>query len=147
MLLSSFVLFTSAVAVWAAPFPSNNKPTAKNAPQSTAVKTTSNGSSPSGWPSQVNDNGKSFGITQNLKTGTSAVETIDGAPALVAKYPKGSYAGAAKPHPGIAGFIVEGTGGSEANLENAREAVLDYEVKFQNGFDYVLAGKLPGLCE
>jgi hypothetical protein len=95
-----------------------------------------------GWPFTAGEDGKSFGIDQNVKTGTSSVGTEDGAPALIAEYPKGSYAGAT-----IAGFIFEGDGGSDAGLDNALEAQLSYQVKFQDDFDFVLAGKLPGLCK
>jgi hypothetical protein len=97
---------------------------------------------PAGWPFNAGEDGKPFGIDQSVKTGTSSVGTEDGAPALIAQYPKGSYAGA-----DIAGFIFEGDGGSDAGLDNALEAQLSYQVKFQDDFDFVLAGKLPGLCE
>jgi len=94
-----------------------------------------------GWPhSATTSREKSdFGISGNFKE--SYLETVEGAPAVVAKYPKGSYAGSKDP--GIAGFIFEASGSGD--IETAKEAVVKYQVKFPDGFQFALAGKLPGL--
>ncbi|KAG6831082.1 hypothetical protein H0H87_006198 [Tephrocybe sp. NHM501043] len=92
-----------------------------------------------GWPTSTDgDAQSSFGISGGFKD--SFLKTIDGAPTLVAEYPKGSYAGA-----NIAGWTFEASGGSSIDIESAREVKFSYQVKFPKGFDFVLAGKLPGL--
>ncbi|KAG6871917.1 hypothetical protein C0995_014884 [Termitomyces sp. Mi166 len=99
-----------------------------------------------GWPSSLQDNDakSSFGISGGFKQsyiGTGPEhETV-----LIGHYPKGSYAGSKSPGPGISGFIFEASGGPHVDLANAKEARLTYKLKFEPGFDFQLAGKLPGL--
>lgn len=109
---------------------------------STPTSTSSSDDFPTnGWPFNTNSNSakSAFGVSGNFKA--SYLDTIEGSAGLVANYPKGSYAGS--DNPGIAGFIFEASG--NADVENAKEAKMTYQVKFPKGFDFVLAGKLPGL--
>ncbi|KAG6840487.1 hypothetical protein C0991_006430, partial [Blastosporella zonata] len=123
LLLASF----SAFPVLAAPIPGHLKKRAESG----------------GWPATTGGSAKSsFGISGGFKD--SYLGTFDGGPVLIANYPKGSYAGA-KDIP--AGFIFEASGGPGADLNNAKEAKLSYEVQFPEDFEFDLAGKLPGLCE
>jgi len=94
-----------------------------------------------GWPHSTdpNDEKSAFGVSGNFKNAKLVMK--DSAPTLVASYAKGSYAGSKSP--GISGFIFNADGG--AAVTNAKEAVLNYQVQFPEGFDFVLAGKLPGL--
>ncbi|KAG5644474.1 hypothetical protein DXG03_008301 [Asterophora parasitica] len=100
-----------------------------------------------GWPHSTSDSTSSFGITSGFEP--NFLGTIDGAPALVATYPKGSYAGSNKPGqpvgPGIAGFIFSAAGAPSVNVDQAQEATLTYEVKFPAGFQFARGGKMPGL--
>lgn len=98
-----------------------------------------------GWPTSAGINAKdSFGISGNLKQ--KFLQKLDGQPTLVGEYPKGSYAGSkGAGAPGIGGFIFSASGGSSVDIESAKEAKLTYEVQFPTGFDFVLAGKLPGI--
>lgn len=98
---------------------------------------------PAGWPQSTNDKEKT---SLGLLGGTfdkADLQEIDNAPALVATYPDGSYAGAKKPKPGIGGFIFQADFGADLS---SGEAVLTYRVKFPEGFDFVQGGKLPGMC-
>jgi len=96
------------------------------------------------FPASVDDSGKAFGVKGNFKTKTSELRKMGDSAVLVAKYPKGSYAGSkGSGAPGIAGFIFSADGG--ADLKNAKEATFTYKVRFPEGFDFSLAGKLPGL--
>jgi hypothetical protein len=97
-----------------------------------------------GWPQATGNGAKSsFGISGGFKE--SYIKTMEGQPTLVGNYPKGSYAGSKDP--GIAGFIFEAAGGPDVNIDSAKEAKLTYQVQFPDGFEFALAGKLPGLCE
>lgn len=87
------------------------------------------------WPSGPDGNDSEFGISKHK----GELRQQGGSTVLVGHYPKGSYAGA-----NIAGFIFSGK--SNADLDNAKEAVLTYDIKFQEDFDFGLAGKIPGLC-
>jgi hypothetical protein len=101
---------------------------------------------PSGlvFPASVDDDGKAFGIKGKFRTKTAELRQQGDSAVLVGKYPEGSYAGSkGKGAPGIAGFIFSGTGG--ADLKDAKEATLTYDIQFQKGFDFALAGKIPGL--
>lgn len=87
------------------------------------------------WPASLDGNDSDFGITKHK----GDLRQEGGSIVLVGKFPKGSYAGANK-----AGFVFSGK--SNADLENAKEAVLTYDIKFQKGFEFALGGKIPGLC-
>ncbi|KAG6907259.1 hypothetical protein DXG01_009679 [Tephrocybe rancida] len=119
LILASF----SAFPVLAAPIPSH------------LMKRAASG----GWPTSTDGGARSsFGISGGFKD--SYLQSIENTPTLVGNYPKGSYAGAT-----IAGFIFEASGGPGADLSNAKEAKLSYQVQFPKTFDFALAGKLPGL--
>lgn len=146
-----FLCLSSTLLASAAPIRVVPRAKSKTSSASTSTPTggTENGTGDQGpggvvFPASVNDDGTAFGIKSHseFKKKTSDVQQVDGAAALVAKYPKGSYAGS-KGTPGIAGFIFDTNGGTD--LSNAKEAILNYEVKFPSGFDFVLAGKIPGL--
>jgi len=125
MLLSSVLLYASVsiFPAFAAPIPKSLRIRAS-----------------AGWPQSTDDSQeKAFGISGNFKQ--SYLQEKEGAATLVATYPKGSYAGSKDP--GIGGFIFEATGG--VDLTTAKEAVLNYQVQFPEGFNFVLAGKIPGL--
>jgi hypothetical protein len=79
-----------------------------------------------------------FGINGGFKQ--SFLKQREGQQTLVGSYPKGSYAGA-----NIAGFIFTADGGASVDLDNAKEVELTYSVKFAEGFQFALGGKLPGL--
>jgi len=96
-----------------------------------------------GWPHSTSDDKASFGISGGFQQ--TYIKTIEGQPTLVGNYPKGSYAGSKPPGPGIAGFIFEAAGGPDVSIDTAKEAKLTYQVKFPTGFDFALAGKMPGL--
>lgn len=94
----------------------------------------------SGWPqSTASSEQTAFG---NKNIGDGALQEVDGAPALVATYPAGSYAGAT-----IGGFIFDATGPSDVTVDTAEQVSFSYEVNFPTGFDFVKGGKLPGMCE
>jgi len=94
----------------------------------------------SGWPQSTDaSQTTAFG---NTGLGGGKLQEIENAPALVANYPKGSYAGA---HGNIGGFIFDAHGPSDVKLDNATKASFSYEVKFPSGFEFALGGKLPGL--
>ncbi|KAG5644483.1 hypothetical protein DXG03_008310 [Asterophora parasitica] len=100
-----------------------------------------------GWPFSSSESRSSFGITDSFRT--DFLSTVEGAPTLVASYPKGSYAGSNKPGqpkgPGIAGFIFSAAGEPGLRVDQAQEATLTYEVKFPAGFQFARGGKMPGL--
>jgi len=123
----------------AAPIPHEIRAAKKTLPD-TETGGTKPGGSGSGliFPASVNDDGKAFGVKGKFKTGTSELRKQGDSTVLVGKYPKGSYAGAK-----IAGFIFSADGG--ADLDNAQEATLNYQIQFPEGFDFALAGKIPGL--
>jgi len=63
-----------------------------------------------------------------------------------AKYPKGSCSPNTE-IPGGMGFYLGGPKEIEASLEqSATEAVFGYRVMFEDGWDWVKGGKLPGIC-
>jgi hypothetical protein len=66
-----------------------------------------------------------------------------GKTAMQAHYPKGSYNFQHSPR---GGFSWYGYGPAAVDLTTAREVTLAYSVWFESGFDFVLGGKLPGLC-
>lgn len=45
------------------------------------------------------------------------------------------------------GFYLTGPPGFAARLETATEALFSYKVMFEDGFEWVKGGKLPGACE
>ncbi|TBU29332.1 hypothetical protein BD309DRAFT_357697 [Dichomitus squalens] len=70
------------------------------------------------------------------------VNAPDGVPSIQAKYPKGSFKPSAQPRGGISFYA---PGPDNVDLTTAAEATLSYTVLFEDGFDFVKGGKLPGL--
>lgn len=88
-----------------------------------------------------------FGKIHHVNTALSRTigPAPDGKPALIAKYKKGSYAlqtPNGRPNGGISFFA---PGQKDVVLTTAKEATFGYSVFFPSDFDFVLAGKLPGL--
>ena len=71
------------------------------------------------------------------------VTAPDGVQSMQAKYPKGSFKPSATPRGGISFYA---PGPANVDLTTAKEATLSYSVLFEEGFDFVKGGKLPGLC-
>ncbi|CDO71909.1 Polysaccharide Lyase Family 14 protein [Trametes cinnabarina] len=70
------------------------------------------------------------------------VTAPDGVFSLQAHYPKGSF----KPSGSLKGGIsFYAPGPASVDLTTAKEATLSYSVFFEDGFDFVKGGKLPGL--
>jgi hypothetical protein len=67
----------------------------------------------------------------------------DGKQSLRARYPEGSYT---FEHSPLGGFSFYAPGPNSIDLTTAKEATLAYSVLFQDGFEFNLGGKLPGLC-
>lgn len=67
----------------------------------------------------------------------------EGKSAMEATYPKGSFNFQHTPRGGIAFYA---PGPSRVDWTTAREVTLGYSVYFEQGFDFNIGGKLPGLC-
>jgi hypothetical protein len=65
--------------------------------------------------------------------------------AMEAVYAAGSWNFQQKPLGGIS-FYAGGPSDHAQALAGAKEATFAYSVYFQPGFDFVMGGKLPGLC-
>lgn len=63
-----------------------------------------------------------------------------------AVYPKGSISPSGNIRGGF-GFYLRGPAGFEEKLRTVNEAVFSYSVMFQDGWEWVKGGKLPGACE
>lgn len=61
-------------------------------------------------------------------------------------YPKGSVDPKSK-NPGGFGFYLCGPSKFRASLSTADEVLFSYSVMFEQGWDFVKGGKLPGICE
>ena len=86
-----------------------------------------------------------FRPTNEIKGLThDVVKAPDGVPSIQSKYPKGSFKPSATPRGGISFYA---PGPEDVDLTTAAEATLSYSVLFEDGFDFVKGGKLPGLCE
>jgi len=72
----------------------------------------------------------------------SYVNAPDGKPSMQAHYPKGSFTFGNDPQ---GGFSFYAPGPASVNLTTAKEATFGYSVFFQEGFDWVKGGTLPGL--
>ncbi|CAL1703289.1 unnamed protein product [Somion occarium] len=66
----------------------------------------------------------------------------EGKKAMQAHYPKGSYTFTHSPKGGISFYA---PGPSDIDLTSAKEVTLGYSVFFEDGFEFVKGGKLPGL--
>jgi hypothetical protein len=80
-------------------------------------------------------------VMQSL--GHSYVAAPDGKTAMQAVYDKGSYALVPTPPGGISFYA---PGPENVDLSTAKEATFGYSVFFEEGFDFNLGGKLPGIC-
>ena len=86
-----------------------------------------------------------FRPTNEIKGLThDVVKAPDGVPSIQSKYPKGSFKPSATPRGGISFYA---PGPEDVDLTTAAEATLSYSVLFEDGFDFVKGGKLPGLCK
>ena len=74
----------------------------------------------------------------------TVVKAPDGVSSIQSKYPKGSFKPSATPKGGISFYA---PGPKNVDLTTAAEATLSYSVLFEEGFDFVKGGKLPGLCK
>lgn len=130
MLVSSLLVLSSFLSAFAAPIPFQHRRAHIEARDS-------------GWPHSTNGDAEksAFGVSGGFEN--SYLQEVDGSPMLVANYPEGSYAGAAKPDPGIGGFIFEADG--QVSISDAKVVSFKYQVKFPSGFEFAEAGKLPGL--
>ncbi|KIY73850.1 polysaccharide lyase family 14 protein [Cylindrobasidium torrendii FP15055 ss-10] len=79
-------------------------------------------------------------IKQN--PGITFGQSPDGESALVATYPQGSYT-LNHGNGGFSFYLIPGA--DIVDLSNAREVTFTYSVFFEEGFDWNLGGKLPGL--
>ncbi|RDX47444.1 hypothetical protein OH76DRAFT_1354240 [Lentinus brumalis] len=70
------------------------------------------------------------------------VTAPDGVLSMQAKYPKGSFKPSAQPRGGVSFYA---PGPDSVDLTTAKEATLSYSVLFEDGFEFVKGGKLPGL--
>ncbi|KAJ7575567.1 hypothetical protein C8J56DRAFT_871179 [Mycena floridula] len=134
MLFTSLFLFALALPVFSAPIPRR----AHLATRAASAEPEAEGSG-GGWPHSADfSKAKSdFGISGGFKA--KDLTTLDGKAVLVADYPKGSYAGSKTV--GIGGFIFEAAGTEKLG----KTVQFSYEVMFEDGFDFVDGGKLPGL--
>lgn len=66
---------------------------------------------------------------------------VDGLDTFEASYPEGSI----NPQGNIKGGF--GCYLERAEFEQARDVLFSYAIKFEDGFDFVKGGKLPGLCK
>jgi hypothetical protein len=69
-----------------------------------------------------------------------------GKSAMSAFYPKGSWNLSNQPRGGFSFYATGPTTGG-IDLTKAKEVTFGYSVFFPEGFDFVMGGKLPGLCE
>ncbi|KAI0668354.1 polysaccharide lyase family 14 protein [Trametes maxima] len=69
------------------------------------------------------------------------VKAPDGVFSLQAHYPKGSFKPSASPRGGLSFYA---PGPASVDLTTAKEATLSYSVFFEDGFEFVKGGKLPG---
>ena len=84
----------------------------------------------------------SSGTTHNVCTLSDGATNV-----WEAVYRKGSYKPAGEIKGGF-GFYINGPseGTWQTQLKNASEVVFSYAVRFQQEFDFVKGGKLPGVC-
>lgn len=61
-------------------------------------------------------------------------------------FPRGSINPAGE-IPGGFGFYLRGPAGFASRLETATEVLFSYKVMFEEGWEWVKGGKLPGACE
>lgn len=95
-------------------------------------------------PNPVPLSDETFGI-HNLLTALPHpyVPAPDGQLSMEATYPEGSWNFEQQP---LGGFSFYASGPADVDLTTAKEVTLGYSVLFEDGFDFNIGGKLPGLC-
>lgn len=88
---------------------------------------------------------KALGVEKATPGTTHRVMEVDGVHAWEALYPEGSINPQGKIKGGF-GFYLAGPGGA-CVYEDARDALFSYALRFDDGFEFVKGGKIPGLCE
>jgi hypothetical protein len=84
-------------------------------------------------------------LSHNLAGITHTYAPFAGKPAMRAVYAANSWNFEQKPLGGIS-FYAAGPQEFEDQLADAKEATFAYSVYFPEGFNFVMGGKLPGLC-
>lgn len=72
------------------------------------------------------------------------VSAPDGQLSMQATYPKGSWNFEQEPLGGLSFYAY---GPNEVDLTTAKEVTFGYSVYFEDGFDFNIGGKLPGVCK
>ena len=75
------------------------------------------------------------------------VVTKAGKQAFQATYPAGSYSPSNTPQGGFTFYLTGPQNFASAIQAGAKEVVMGYSVMFEQGFQWVLGGKIPGICE
>lgn len=88
---------------------------------------------------------RALGVEKATPGASHNVVEVDGVRAWEAFYRKGSINPKGKIMGGF-GFYVSGPGGP-CLYESARDALFSYALRFDEGFEFVKGGKIPGLCE
>lgn len=88
---------------------------------------------------------ETFRITHKSDIPYDYTDAPDGEKSLRVHYPKGSYrlGVSGVPKGGISFYA---PGPESVDLTTAKEATFGYSVMFPEGFEWVMGGKLPGLC-
>ncbi|KAG8734707.1 hypothetical protein FRC10_011521 [Ceratobasidium sp. 414] len=86
---------------------------------------------------------RALGVEKATPGFTHRAVEVDGVHAWEAVYPQGSINPQGKIKGGF-GFYMSGPGG-ECEYECARDVLFSYAVRFEEGFDFVKGGKIPGL--
>jgi hypothetical protein len=88
---------------------------------------------------------RALGVEKATPGTTHRVVEADGVHAWEAVYPEGSINPQGKIKGGF-GFYLSGPGGP-CSYEGARDGLFSYAIRFEDGFEFVKGGKIPGLCE
>lgn len=84
-----------------------------------------------------------FGISKDMsELSHDYVNSPDGSQAMQVIYKEGSYQLSHAPYGGVSFYA---TGPSDVDLTTAKEATFGYSIWFEDGFEFQLGGKLPGL--
>ena len=90
---------------------------------------------------------KTLNVVKVAANMTHNVVQQSGKTAWEAFYPQGSYKPSASPRGGFS-FYSGGTNGFKGAIQaGAKEVVLGYSVMFQDGWQWVKGGKVPGGCK
>ncbi|KAI0373150.1 polysaccharide lyase family 14 protein [Pilatotrama ljubarskyi] len=130
------------VSVAALPFPDNSTLHARAASKLFPVSDTTSWSVSSQVSNALPLSDDTLRPTHDIKELThNYVTAPDGVFSLKAHYPKGSFKPSATPRGGISFYA---PGPASVDLTTAKEATLSYSVLFEDGFEFVKGGKLPG---